>query len=135
MLRYQIIQQRTARHPLFAPSLSETLGDLDENGEPRIKKYKLTSVEKLLCTSSRIPNAVVLGMLTQLKEGKFHLEDPTGAVQLDLSNAVSFLKIIFSFYLGGGGLLGCNTSLFLVVHSLIAIRVTMLVYILTMALY
>ncbi|XP_034238799.1 DNA polymerase epsilon subunit 2 [Thrips palmi] len=85
--RFQIIHQRTARHPLFAPSLSETLGDLDENGEPRVKKYKLSPVEKLLCTSSRIANAVVLGMLTQLKEGKFYIEDPTGAVQLDLSNA------------------------------------------------
>lgn len=85
--RYQIIQQRTARHPLFAPTLSETLGDLDENGAPRVKRYKLSHVEKLLCTSTSMSDAVVLGMLTQLKEGKFYLEDPTGAVQLDLSNA------------------------------------------------
>lgn len=85
--RYQLILQRTARHHLFAPSVSDTLGDLDDNGEHRVKKFKLSPVEKLLCTSSRIPEAVVLGMLTQLKEGKFYLEDPTGAVQLDLSKA------------------------------------------------
>ncbi len=95
--RYQLIQQRTSRHHLFAPSATESLGDLDENGEPRVKKFKLSPVEKLLCTSSRVPDAVVLGMLTQLKEGKFHLEDPTGAVQLDLSNAVSFLIMLKCF--------------------------------------
>lgn len=85
--RYQLIQQRTSRHHLFAPSVTESLGDVDENGEPRVKKFKLSPVEKLLCTSSYIPDAVVLGMLTQLKEGKFYLEDPTGAIQLDLSKA------------------------------------------------
>lgn len=93
--RYQLIHQRTVRHHLFAPSLTDTLGDMDENGELRVKKFKLSPVEKLLCTSSRVDEAVVLGMLTQLKEGKFYLEDPTGAIQIDLSKAVSFPKITF----------------------------------------
>ncbi|MCV4656212.1 hypothetical protein OFM13_33265, partial [Escherichia coli] len=35
----------------------------------------------------KVGDVIVLGMITQLKEGKFFLEDPTGTVQLDLSKA------------------------------------------------
>lgn len=30
---------------------------------------------------------MVLGALIQLEQGKYHLEDPTGKVELDLTNA------------------------------------------------
>jgi DNA polymerase epsilon subunit 2 len=42
-------------------------------------------VEFLSGSSSKIGEVVVLGMITQLKEGKFFLEDPTGSVQLDMT--------------------------------------------------
>ena len=45
-------------------------------------------IEFLLGTTTKLKDVVVLGFLTQLKEGKFYLEDPTGSVPIDLSNAV-----------------------------------------------
>jgi DNA polymerase epsilon subunit 2 len=50
------------------------------------KNYKLSKIEILLSTSKPV-EVVVLGYLTQLTEGKFYLEDPTGVVQLDISKA------------------------------------------------
>ena len=39
-------------------------------------------------------DCVILGMLTQMKEGEWWLEDPTGAIKLNISDA-SFHKGIF----------------------------------------
>ena len=81
--------------------------------------FQLNPVEYLLGSSSKLGEIIVLGMLTQMKEvnklsphfsllfpftqfvhavlsvnvfpqGKWYLEDPTGAVQLDLTRAISF---------------------------------------------
>ena len=52
--------------------------------------FQLKPVEFLLGSSAKLEEIIVLGMLTQLKEGKWYLEDNTGAVQLDLSRAVSY---------------------------------------------
>ena len=38
-------------------------------------------------TTKKLNNVIVLGMLTQIKHGKYSLEDPTGCVDLDLTNA------------------------------------------------
>lgn len=41
--------------------------------------------------SDKTSNILLLGMLVQLKEGSCHyLEDPTGAIPLDLSASISF---------------------------------------------
>jgi DNA polymerase epsilon subunit 2 len=77
--RYALLWQRTNRHELF--STSESL-----DGKQANEKYKLSKVEILLSTSKPL-EVVVLGYLTQLTEGKFHIEDPTGTVELDLSKA------------------------------------------------
>jgi len=42
-------------------------------------------LEFLAGCTSKVGDVIVLGMITQLKEGKFYLEDPTGSVQMDLS--------------------------------------------------
>ncbi|XP_059514812.1 DNA polymerase epsilon subunit 2 isoform X3 [Myotis daubentonii] len=49
--------------------------------------HQLKTIETLLGNTTKIGDVIVLGMITQLKEGKFFLEDPTGTVQLDLSKA------------------------------------------------
>ncbi|GAB6031775.1 DNA polymerase epsilon subunit 2 [Chamberlinius hualienensis] len=83
--RYNVIHRRLLRHSLFKQSVA---------GESvNSKKYVLKPVEYLLgsSTSPEIGNIVVFGMLTQLKEGKYYLEDPTGTAELDLSNTISFI--------------------------------------------
>lgn len=79
--RYALIHQRTLRHELFTPPA------LGQEVQPS-SKFHLKNVEFLLSTSGLPEKVIVLGMLTQLKEGRFYLEDPTGCVELDLSNCV-----------------------------------------------
>ncbi|KAK0046882.1 DNA polymerase epsilon subunit 2-like isoform X1 [Biomphalaria pfeifferi] len=78
--RYTVLHQRTLRHSLFTPP-SLGSGNTDSN------KFQLKPVEYLVGSTTKVGNVIVLGMLVQLKEGKWFLEDPTGCVQLDLSNA------------------------------------------------
>ncbi|KAJ8874034.1 hypothetical protein PR048_024874 [Dryococelus australis] len=82
--RYTILQQRTARHELFTPVVVGTDSDV------AAQKFRLHPVEFLLSFAGKLDNVIVLGMLAQLQEGRFFLEDPTGIVQLDLSEAISF---------------------------------------------
>ncbi|XP_071517352.1 DNA polymerase epsilon subunit 2 [Panulirus ornatus] len=77
--RYTVVHQRTCNHDLFRQPV---VGTTEEDG----KKFGLTKVEYLLGSSCRLQEVVVLGLLTQLIEGQHHLEDDTGAVQLDLSD-------------------------------------------------
>lgn len=81
--RYKIVQQRTLRHRLFAaPTAASMLSSTKH------ENYKLCSCESLIGMANKANKfVVVLGMLTQLKEGKLFLEDPTGSVQLNLSKA------------------------------------------------
>ncbi|XP_050336121.1 DNA polymerase epsilon subunit 2 [Bactrocera neohumeralis] len=78
--RYAMLLQKTLRHELFAPAIIQ--GGVSV--ESQVKKFKLQYAENLLATSS-VKEAVILGLLTQLKEGKFYIEDPTGSIELDLS--------------------------------------------------
>ncbi|XP_022254667.1 DNA polymerase epsilon subunit 2-like [Limulus polyphemus] len=80
--RYDLVYQRTIRHSLFSPPVITGLSPLQP------QSFTLKPVEFLLGTSSKQGNLIVLGMLTQMKEGKYFLEDPTGAVPLDLSKTV-----------------------------------------------
>ncbi|XP_019351633.2 DNA polymerase epsilon subunit 2 isoform X1 [Alligator mississippiensis] len=79
--RYTMLQQRTHRHELFTPS---AIGAQPDDGR---NKFQLKTIESLLGNTAKIGEVIVLGMITQLKEGKFFLEDPTGIVQLELSKA------------------------------------------------
>ena len=38
-------------------------------------------------TTNKLENVIVLGMLTQIKHGKYSLEDPTGCADLDMTEA------------------------------------------------
>uniref|UniRef100_A0A7N6FET6 DNA polymerase epsilon subunit n=1 Tax=Anabas testudineus TaxID=64144 RepID=A0A7N6FET6_ANATE len=45
----------------------------------------LKTIEALLGSTSKLGEVIVLGMITQMKEGKFYLEDPSGTIQLDIT--------------------------------------------------
>lgn len=77
--RYLMLWQKTCRHEMFNTSKVSTIGD--------VRKLVLRKIELLLSTS-KMKEVVVLGLLTQLTEGKFYLEDPTGVVPIDLSETV-----------------------------------------------
>ncbi|CAB3237840.1 unnamed protein product [Arctia plantaginis] len=77
--RYTTIWQRTLRNKLF------TLDPLSSSDTD--KCFQLRKVEYLLSCSSKIDEVVVLGLISQIVERKYHLEDPTGSVLLDLSQA------------------------------------------------
>ncbi|KAM4014324.1 DNA polymerase epsilon subunit 2-like [Anomaloglossus baeobatrachus] len=79
--RYTILQQRTHRHELFTPPV------IGANPDEGRSKFQLKTVENLLGSAAKMGEVIVLGMITQLKEGKYFLEDPTGTVQLELSKA------------------------------------------------
>ncbi|XP_051981220.1 DNA polymerase epsilon subunit 2 isoform X1 [Xyrauchen texanus] len=79
--RHTILQQRTHRHELFTPPV---IGSAPDEGR---NKFQLKTVEALLGSTAKLGDVIVLGMITQLKEGKFFLEDPSGTVQLNLSKA------------------------------------------------
>jgi DNA polymerase epsilon subunit 2 len=86
-IRYAIIHQRTQRHELFTPAILGT--DSEDAG----RKFKLQPIEFLLSSSGRVKEAIVLGLLTQLREGRYYVEDPTGILQLDLSETISFITV------------------------------------------
>lgn len=73
--RYTMLWQRTCRHELFAAAIPGITTEA--------KRFQLRKIETLLA-SGNVKEAVVLGMLAQLKENKFFIEDPTGAVPIDL---------------------------------------------------
>lgn len=79
--RYMLLYQRTLRHELFTPpALGQTVRS--------DAKFHLRKVEYLLSSSGLPDKIIVLGMLAQIKEGKYYLEDPTGYVELDISNCI-----------------------------------------------
>jgi hypothetical protein len=78
-VRYTVIKQITDRHPLFKPSA-------DDSEE----KFKIYPIEHLLSSSKRLNKIITMGLFSQLKIGYYHLEDPSGIVQLDLSETISF---------------------------------------------
>jgi DNA polymerase epsilon subunit 2 len=77
--RYTIVHQATLRHELFAISSSII------PSKNKTSTFQLKTVEYLLSTSGSAMKVLVLGMVVQLKEGKYHLEDTTGTVEIDLT--------------------------------------------------
>ncbi|CAH8430728.1 unnamed protein product [Schistosoma turkestanicum] len=67
--RYEVIYQRILRHQVF----SQTAALDGSHGT----NYRLRQIEYLLASGSRIDSAVVLGLISQLREGKWYAEDPS----------------------------------------------------------
>ena len=79
--RLAILNQRTLRHELFSP-----VAEGAQHSQTS-EKFSLRPVEYLLGSTGSLQQIIVLGMLTQIKEGQYYLEDGTGSVPLDLSKA------------------------------------------------
>ena len=52
-----------------------------------INHHELAQIEFLVGGGGGEEGVVVLGLLTQITEGRMHLEDDTGALPLDISQA------------------------------------------------
>ncbi|KAG6443426.1 hypothetical protein O3G_MSEX002868 [Manduca sexta] len=94
--RYTMVWQRTVRNKLFAKT---ALPSCDSD-----QCFNLQKIEVLLSSSSRLNEVVVLGLLSQLVEGKYFLEDPTGSIEIDLTRTKyhSGLFTEFSYVLAEG---------------------------------
>ncbi|CAF0820362.1 unnamed protein product [Didymodactylos carnosus] len=80
--RYDLLLQRTLRHDVFsqlnlAPGLTN-----------KSQRYQLKNIEHLLAAGSKSEKVVVLGMLSQLHETKYDLQDPSGVISVNLIDAV-----------------------------------------------
>ena len=97
--RYDILLQRTMRHKFFSPPAPGV--------DPSISapnKFKLKTVEHVLSSALTGEKSVVLAMLAQIKEGRWYLEDPTGIVEINVTEAI-FQKGLYvetSFVLAEG---------------------------------
>jgi len=80
--QYNILYQRALHHELFSTTA------VAASSNAKSAKFTLKPIEHLLGSSSSLGDIIVLGMLSNLKEGKYFLEDPTGAVELDLSSTI-----------------------------------------------
>jgi DNA polymerase epsilon subunit 2 len=75
--RYALIHQRLMRNDAFKPRLTNASNSDEEAA-------KITPIEGLLGISG---TKILLGMVVQVEEGKFYLEDPSAQVLMDLSEA------------------------------------------------
>uniref|UniRef100_A0A5S6R2B9 DNA polymerase epsilon subunit n=1 Tax=Trichuris muris TaxID=70415 RepID=A0A5S6R2B9_TRIMR len=77
--RFLLVYQRLLNHELFSEeeTSSNSLG----------KKYVIRSVGSLFAEDGILKNTVVVGMISQMKQDKFYLEDLTGEIEVDLSEA------------------------------------------------
>lgn len=94
--RYALIHQRVVRHDLFRPSSDWHLNPASAAGQ-----LKITPIESLLgqkeshtsCSNTNPQQnnshvVLLLGILLQIEQGVYYLEDPTGQVQITLQDAV-----------------------------------------------
>lgn len=85
--RFALVHQRVLRHESFRQkNTSFPSGQANDT----VLQRTLTPIESLLGKQdSKLVPVLVLGILTQIEEGKFYLEDPTGQVQVSFSNATA----------------------------------------------
>ena len=80
--RYNLIQQRILRQDIFQNKLSinnsSTSSHILKN-----EQHKLTPIEGLLGTNGY---KTLLGILVQIEQNQYYIEDPTGSVPIDLSH-------------------------------------------------
>jgi DNA polymerase epsilon subunit 2 len=79
--RYELILEKTLRNPRFTPPATRTLVSAAGAKSPYLQ---LTAIDSLQGSRG---DKLVLGMLTQLEEGSWYLEDLNGSVQVALSEA------------------------------------------------
>lgn len=75
--RFELLWYRTMRHELFTPPMP---------GERKNDWIELVPIEHLL-SGSKEGNVYVMGLLSQLVEGQYYLEDTGGTIKVDLQKA------------------------------------------------
>lgn len=89
--RYALIYQRLMRQEDFRPKLTSGLSypqkdhdydDMDLGAGPAEEHVKITPLEGLLGSKG---TKILLGMIVQVEEGRYYLEDPTAQIPIDLS--------------------------------------------------
>lgn len=78
-MRYELLRGKTLRNHKFTPPASGILSLAKQS-----PYFRLTGIESLAGTKGE---RLVLGMLTQLEEGTWYLEDLNGVIRIDLSQA------------------------------------------------
>lgn len=81
--RFEMIWYKTLRHKQYLSSKFE---------KQPTDKINLIPIEYLL-SELRTGNVCIMGLLTQLTEDQYYLEDMSGSVKIDLSNTISFIYI------------------------------------------
>ena len=96
--RYALTYQRVLRHELFRPSDLAHLGTGSE-----AVQYKLTPIESLLGRQKqqKHKSILLLGLLQQVEEGQYYLEDLTGQVPISFQHA----KVVEGFFVTEGNIL------------------------------
>lgn len=90
--RYQLILQRLKRNPMFNPPAVLTASNNNETYHKLMTTDSLKSIDLEARGSSGYEEGesnmlVLFGMISQIREGVFYLEDTTGNVPLDLNRA------------------------------------------------
>eukprot|EP00977_Amphora_coffeiformis_P025037 scaffold18052_cov175-Amphora_coffeaeformis.AAC.1 len=95
--RYALTHQRLLRHKLFRPS------DLGHLGTNDAVQYKLTPIESLLGRQQQQSHKslLLLGLLQQIEEGQYYLEDLTGQVPISFQHAT----VVEGFFVTEGNIL------------------------------
>ena len=95
--RYALTHQRLLRHKLFRPS------DLGHMGTNDAVQYKLTPIESLLGRKKQTSHKslLLLGLLQQIEEGQYYLEDLTGQVPISFQHAT----VVEGFFVTEGNIL------------------------------
>jgi DNA polymerase epsilon subunit 2 len=90
--RFALIQQRILKQDVFRPKLVSADGR-QASSDPRHVTHSLTTIESLL---GRPGVRFLLGMLVQVEEGRYYLEDHTAQVPLDVSQAQILTDGVFT---------------------------------------
>ncbi|GKY95043.1 hypothetical protein MPSEU_000468600 [Mayamaea pseudoterrestris] len=81
--RYALVHQRLIRHELFRPS------QLGHEARTASLQHHLTPIESLLGKKTMSKTFLLLGILVQIEEGNYYLEDPTGQVPVSFQEATA----------------------------------------------
>ncbi|KAL5963522.1 DNA polymerase epsilon subunit 2, partial [Taenia solium] len=96
--RYEVVYQRVTRNPLFTDEKGFKLRPVEfllSSGGKRASEDDVEEGEEEERDGEAAEMVIVLGVLVQLKNAQWYLEDPTNLVKLDLSNS-RFHQGIFS---------------------------------------
>ncbi|XP_022907968.2 DNA polymerase epsilon subunit 2 [Onthophagus taurus] len=83
-----LLSDANSKAQLFIDRYNSILQRVQRNFKVNTENFNLQTVDYLLTLSHKtLDKTLILGSLSQVSEGKYYLEDPTGIVELDLKHA------------------------------------------------